>query len=69
MTKLRGWLYFLALAIGTGLVASGLATFDPVTGMIDIAPFNLATALGLAWAAIGAPSMAVVAIVRGWGRK
>lgn len=69
MTQLRGWLYLIALGIGTGAVAAGFATFDPATGMIDIAPFNLFTAILLGWSVLGAPLLAFLAVVRGWGRK
>lgn len=68
-TTARGLGYLLALAIGTGAVAAGFATFDPQTGMIDIAPFNLFTGVALALSVAGAPFMALLAVIRGWGRK
>lgn len=66
--KARGGAYLLALAIGTGAVAAGYATFDPLTGTIDIAPFNLFTALALGWSVTGAPLLAFVALIKGWGK-
>ena len=68
-TKARGYGYLLALAIGTGAVAAGWATFDPATGMIDVAPFNLFTAIALGWSVAGAPLVAFMAVIKGWGRK
>lgn len=69
LTKLRGAGYLIALAIGTGLVALNLGTFDMATGMIDPAPFNLYLAVGTIWAVVGAPLTALVAVLKGWGRK
>ena len=68
-TTARGWGYFLALGIGMAAVAAGWATFDPQTGMIDIAPFNLFTGVALALSVAGSPLMALLAVIKGWGRK
>ena len=68
-TKARGASYIAALAIGMAFVGLNLGTFDPQTGMVDPHPFNLYMAVGVAGAFIGAPLMALIAVVRGWGRK
>jgi hypothetical protein len=68
-TKARGAGYLIALAIGMGMVAMNLGTFDPDTGMVDPHPFNLYLAVGAIAAFVGAPLTALVAVIRGWGRK
>ena len=68
-TKARGAGYLVALAIGGAFVALNLGTFDPQTGMVDPDPFNIYLAVGAAGAIIGAPLTALVAVIRGWGRK
>lgn len=80
--KVRAGAYLSAAAIGASAAATGYATFDPVTGniaagyatlnlvtgMIDIAPFNLYVALPLIWSTIGAPLLAFIALIKGWGK-
>jgi hypothetical protein len=68
-TAIRGGGYAVALAIGMGIVALNLGTFDPATGMVDPEPFNLYVAVGAIWAFLGAPLTALTALVRGWGRR
>lgn len=48
----------------TALALAGFATFDPVTGQIDPAPFNVYTLIQGAGNAL-----AFVALALGWGRK
>ena len=69
MTKTRGAGYLIAAAIGMGVVAMNFGTFDAATGMVDLAPINLYVAVGGVWAILGAPVMALVAVIRGWGKK
>lgn len=68
-TAIRGVGYALAFGIGTLVVALNFGTFDPQTGMVDPHPFNLYTAVAAALAFMGAPLTALVALVKGWGRK
>jgi hypothetical protein len=68
-TPVRGIGYVVALIIGTTLVSMGFATFDAKTGMIDVEPFNIYVAAGLLWTVLGAPATALLAVVRGWGKK
>ncbi len=68
-TLVRGLGYAIALAIGAAVVALNFGTFDPQTGMVDPHPFNLYTAVAAALAFMGAPLTALLAVVRGWGRK
>lgn len=68
-TKVRGWGYFIALAVGMGVVTLNLGTFDPETGMVDPHPFNLYAAVGVVGAMVGAPLTALIAVIKGWGRK
>ena len=62
--------YVTTALTGLGALMSfwGYATFDPVTGMIDPAPFSIYTAAPLIAAPL-ASAMAAVALWRGWGQK
>lgn len=62
-TYLTGFVGFLGLA----LAGYGLAEFDPATGMIDFAPFNI---YALIAAVPGAAStlLASMALLKGWGK-
>ena len=56
-----GLLGIVGLVIG----AAGLGTYDPVTGMVDLAPFN-AHALIAAIPAVIAPAVAWLALALDW---
>lgn len=68
-TKVRGFGYLAALAVGSGVVALNLGTFDPASGMVDPHPFNLYLAIGAAGSLVGAPGLALLAVIRGWGKR
>ena len=68
-TAIRAAGYVAALVIGAVLTAFNIGSFDPETGMVTLHPFNLYELAAWAWAAMGAPAMAAVAVMRGWGRK
>jgi hypothetical protein len=68
-------LTFAAGIIGVVAAASGYATYDAATGMLDPAPFNLNELLG--WIAGAGTSLAAtvggglafLARIKGWGGK
>jgi hypothetical protein len=66
-TKTRLTLYAAALG-GAGLAAFNLADFDTTTGVLDIKPINIYALLGVSAAGAG-NLLAVIAMLRGWGRK
>lgn len=68
-TALRGAVYALAFTIGSAAVFFNFGTYDPVTGMVTPHPFNLHEAIGVALGMVGGPGMALLAVIRGWGRK
>lgn len=58
---------FMAV-VATLAAGYGLATYDPISGMVDIAPFNLHNLVGLVVAG-GSNLLATIALWRKWGRK
>jgi hypothetical protein len=69
-TKARGLVYLLGL-LGSGgalwLAATGAAVYDPLTGDLDILPFNVTDFItrAVSWAGNG---LALLAVWRGWGK-
>lgn len=66
--RLIGYLTTAAGAFGVIVAALGWAAFDPATGMIDFAPFNLYALVPI----IAAPIMsliAAIAVLFKWGPK
>jgi hypothetical protein len=68
-TKARGVAYLVAFIIGMIMVTLNLGTFDAETGMVDPHPFNIYMAVAAVGAFVGAPLTALIAVIRGWGRK
>lgn len=66
-TLVRG-LTYVALLLASLLAFLGLAEFDPVTGMLNIHPFN-AYGAAAALAGVISSGLATLALIRGWGRK
>lgn len=68
-------LTFVAGLIGVLAAASGYASYDAATGMIDPAPFNLNDLLGwiggigTSLAATMGGGLAFIARIKGWGAK
>jgi hypothetical protein len=69
-TNARIAAYLTSAAVAGGTIASmfGAADFDSTTGMFDLHPVNIYTAISLV-APIAASTLATVAAMFGWGRK
>lgn len=70
---MNGWSVARLATYGVGLGASvlalaGYATFDHQTGTLDILPFNISVVATWIVGAV-ANGTAMVALLRGWGRK
>ena len=68
--KVRLTGYVTTALTGAAALAAfaGYATFDPSTGLVDVAPFNIYVAAPLIAGPLAA-SVAAVALVFGWGSK
>lgn len=71
ISTIRGVTYAVALLSGVAaawLAAKGLGTYDPETGMFDLAPFSVPTVAGIIVSA-GGNLLAGLAWLKGWVRK
>ena len=67
MWQARFFIYAIGLG-GSALALSGFGSFDTETWIFDLYPFDLKEAGGAVISA-GANFMAMIAVVRGWGKK
>lgn len=67
LTKTRALIYALGLG-GSILAAMGYADFNAETGVLDLKPVNIYALIGAA-SGMSASALALLAVVRGWGRK
>ena len=59
-----------ALGVVAALAAHlGYAAYDAASNTVDLGPINLNALAALIVGGIGAPALAVIALVKGWGRK
>lgn len=70
LSKTRGTAYATGILVGLASLAKllGVADFDPATGMFDPHPFSIYILVGLL-TPIVTGVLALVALVKGWGRK
>lgn len=68
----RALVYLATLVSGAGaaaLAAKGWATYDAATGMLDFHPIDIKAAVAAFGVWIGGGGLALVAVLRGWGKK
>jgi hypothetical protein len=68
----RALVYLATLGAGSAaaaLAATGYATYDPATGLLDFHPIDIKAAVGAFGIWIGGGGLAFLAVIRGWGKK
>lgn len=69
---LRAITYGLTVALGlvfTWLSSLGYGSYDAATGLFDPHPVSLYVIVPALAGMIGAPALALIALIKGWGRK
>lgn len=59
---------YAAFAAGSALSLTGLADFDPQSGLLDLRPLNVYALVG-ATSGIGAGGLAAFALLKRWGGR
>ncbi len=63
----RGLIYLLCLG-ASALAMAGIADFDPKTGVLDVHAFNIYALVGTGGGVVSS-GLAMLALLRGWGRR